>query len=168
MNLGLKNKRVVITGSSKGIGAEIARQFAEEKCRVTLIARDKNKLNEITQEIGGEKFGHTYICSDLKNEGAPKQVFNELIKIHKKIDIVIHNVGGGLGIKNPLADLNEWIKVWNFNVGIAISLNSLIIPLMKKNKWGRIVHVSSISAITGGTMVKPMEEPLLIVAQKHI
>ena len=44
MNLGIKNKRVIITGSSRGIGEEIANQFANEGCRLTLIARNEKKL----------------------------------------------------------------------------------------------------------------------------
>ena len=65
------------------------------------------------------------------------------------IDIVIHNVGGALGFKNPLGPIDQWNKVWYFNAGIAIEMNALLIPKMIENNWGRIVHISSISAKIG-------------------
>ena len=54
-----------------------------------------------------------------------------------------------------MAKVNDWLKVWEFNVGIAIQMNAQLIPPMKVNKWGRIVHISSMNAVTGGTMVDP-------------
>ena len=74
---------------------------------------------------------------------------------YKKIDIVIHNVGGGLGVKNYLDSKDKWIDVWNFNVGIAIEMNNIFLPHMIKKKTGKIIHVSSINAESGGTMMKP-------------
>ena len=55
MNLGLKNKRVLITGASRGIGEEIAKQFAAEGCKLVLIARNKAKLKKVIDRIGGKK-----------------------------------------------------------------------------------------------------------------
>ena len=69
--------------------------------------------------------------------------------MYETIDIVIHNVGGALGIKDLFCSVDDWYKVWYFNVGIAIEMNALIIPEMIKNNWGRIVHISSISAKLG-------------------
>jgi 3-oxoacyl-[acyl-carrier protein] reductase len=79
----------------------------------------------------------------------------ELLSRHEPIDIAVHNVGGGLGIRDPLAKMNDWLEVWKFNAGIAIEMNALLVPSMRKYRWGRIVHISSINAVTGGTMVEP-------------
>ena len=155
MDLGIKNKRIVITGASRGIGAEIARHFSREGGKLSLIARDKENLKSILREIGGMEAGHDYLDLDLRKTGAPTRAVNELLYRHEAIDIVIHNVGGGLGVKNLLAELDDWLRVWHFNVGIAIEMNSLIVPHMKEKQWGRIIHISSINAITGGTMVEP-------------
>ena len=55
MDLGIKNKRVLITGGSNGIGEELAYQFAKEGCKITLIARREKKLKNIIKKIGGKK-----------------------------------------------------------------------------------------------------------------
>lgn len=155
MDLGIKNKRIVIAGASRGIGAEIARHFSREGGQLSLIARDKENLESVLEEIGGMEAGHDYLDLDLRETGAPTRAVNELFSRHEAIDILVHNVGGGLGVKKPLAEIDDWLKVWQFNVGIAIEMNSLIVPHMKEKQWGRIIHLSSINAITGGTMVEP-------------
>ena len=60
MDLGIKNKRVLISGASNGIGKELAYQFAKEDCRLTLLSRNKVKLQNILNDIGGEKKGHHF------------------------------------------------------------------------------------------------------------
>ncbi len=152
MDLGLKNKRVVVTGSSRGIGREIANQFYKEGAKLTLIARNKEVLQELVSSYGGEKSGHNFICVDLNKKNEPTRVANEIISKNQKIDVVVHNVGGGIGSTDIFSDLQNWQDVWMFNVGIAIELNRVIAPHMVKNKWGRIVHISSSNAVTGGTM----------------
>ena len=155
MNLGIKNKRILITGASRGIGAEIARQFSNEGSQISLIARNEGNLKSILKKIGGTKAGHDYLSLDLREKGAPSQAVKELFDRHVDIDIVIHNVGGGLGIKDPMAKIDDWLNVLQFNVGIAIEMNNLILPHMIEKQWGRIIHISSINAVTGGTMVEP-------------
>ena len=61
MDLGIKNKRVLISGASNGIGKELAFQFAKEGCKLTLIARNKLKLKSITKKIGGKKKGIIFL-----------------------------------------------------------------------------------------------------------
>lgn len=144
MDLGIKNKRVLITGASQGIGYAIAKEFATEGCRISLIARRKEKLQKILEELGGETVGHSYYAIDLMQPNAPASAIQELTK-REPFDIVVHNLGGTLNVKDPLAPMAEWQKVWQFNVGIAIEINDLLIPKMQEKKWGRIIHISSIS-----------------------
>ena len=59
----------------------------------------------------------------------------------------MNNLGGSLGINDPLTSSNNWEKVIYYNLFVAIEINRHIIPYMKKKKWGRICHVSSISAL---------------------
>ena len=154
MDLALGKKRIVITGASRGIGAEIARFFSLEGGHLSLIARDEDNLKNLISSFSNES-NHDYVAADLRENGAPRETIKEIIARHGKIDIMIHNVGGGLGIKNLTADIKDWIDVWQFNVGIAIEMNNLVVPMMQKNQWGRIVHISSINAINGGTMIEP-------------
>jgi NAD(P)-dependent dehydrogenase (short-subunit alcohol dehydrogenase family) len=155
MDLGISGKRVLVTGASKGIGAAIARAFAREGCVLSLLARNEKNLNQVLDEIGGAKAGHDYLSVNLRETKAPTQAVNELLARHKYFDIVVHNVGGALGRKGPLTGIDHWKDVWDFNAGIPIEINRLLIPLMKKQQWGRVIHISSISAEAG----EPREHP---------
>ena len=152
MDLDIKNKKVLITGSSRGIGKEIANQFANEGCKLILIARNEEKLKEVINKYDKPKGYHNYIAVDLRQPNEPSNVAKKIINDFGGPDIVIHNVGGNLGANDILAELNEWKDTWMFNVGIAIEINKILIPKMIENKWGRIVSISSSNAVSGGTM----------------
>lgn len=166
MNLGLKGKRVLITGGSKGIGAAVAQDFAAEGCKVSIVSRDEDRLKQKLKGIGGRSKGHEYIVSNLRDKDEPTRVAKDLIARHKKIDIVVHNVGGGLALKDPLGNVADWITVWQFNVGIAIEMNAVLIPPMRKQGWGRVVHVSSITAELGDPSLKSLGGALPYAAAK--
>jgi len=149
MQLGIKNKRVLISGASNGIGKELAYQFAKEGCKLTLIARNKLKLSRIHKKIGGKKRGHYFFSADLLPEGNANKISRKILNNIGVHDIIVHCVGGALGVGNPFAKHTDWLKVWRFNVGIAIEINNIFVKPLIKKKWGRIVHISSISAIEG-------------------
>jgi 3-oxoacyl-[acyl-carrier protein] reductase len=77
---------------------------------------------------------------------APARALKALVAQGGPFDIVIHNLGGTLGLKDPLSAPERWAEVWRFNAGIAIELNNLVIPAMEERGWGRIVHISSTAA----------------------
>jgi len=146
MDLGIRDKTVLVTGASQGIGREIALSFAKEGCKVTVIARRKELLGEVVDQMGGEEKGHSYYAVDLMKDGAPSQAVKELMAKNGVYDIVVHNIGGTLNVKDPLSSMDDWLRVWRFNVGITIEMNQHLVPPMQKQKWGRIIHISSISA----------------------
>ena len=145
MDLGIKGRRVLITGASQGIGRAIALEFAKEGCKVAVIARREEKLRELIEEIGGKEKGHAFLAAGLMKKAEPARAVKELAK-GGNFDIAVHNLGGTLGIKDPLAPVEDWNKVWQLNVGIAIEMNALLIPPMRAQRWGRIIHISSNSA----------------------
>ncbi|NQT72538.1 MAG: SDR family oxidoreductase [Chloroflexi bacterium] len=146
MDLGIAEKRVLVTGASQGLGREIAMQFARERCSVTVVARRADKLQELAADIGGEESKFVSYVSDLMVDGAPTKTIKELVERDGSFDIVVHNIGGTLNVKDPLSSVEEWCRVWRFNVGIAIEINAVVIPYMLEQQWGRVIHISSISA----------------------
>ncbi len=166
MELGIKGKRVLITGGSRGIGAAIAKDFAQEGCKVSIVSRNEESLKQKIKEIGGKAKGHEYIVSNLRDKGEPARVAQELIAKHKRVDIVVHNVGGALAQKDPLGKVEDWNAVWQFNVGIAIEMNAILIPPMKKQGWGRVIHISSISGELGDPSLESTGGALAYAAAK--
>lgn len=148
MDLGLKGKRALVTGAGRGIGRSIALSLAKEGACVAVTSRTSSDIEKLVHEMGGAKQKHHGIAMDLMPEGAPGELVDGLNQAgFGPIDIMVHNLGGTLDITNPLCDLQDWRKIWRFNLEIAIELNSLLIPNMRKRQWGRIVFVSSIAAM---------------------
>lgn len=146
VDLGIAGKRVLITGASQGLGAAIAKLFSESGAKVSVISRRKEELQELVNSIGGERNGHSWHVYDLMETSAPTHASLEILRQHGSIDIVIHNLGGTLNVKDPLSPVDDWNRVWALNVGIAIEMNSVLIPRMIEQSWGRVIHISSISA----------------------
>ncbi len=147
MDLGLKNKYALVTASSRGIGKGIALELAREGARVAVVARTKSDIERVVAEMGGRKAGHCGFVLDLIEKNAPAKLIRKLKDNFAIPDIVAHNLGGTLNITDPFCSLRDWRAVWRLNVEVAIELNLAFIPSMKKKKWGRIIHISSISSM---------------------
>ncbi len=148
MDLGIRNRRVLVTGASQGVGRSIALAFAREGARVTVLSRRGDELASVVAEMGGEKNGHLALAVDLMQSEAPTRALRSVGLEKDPFSIVVHNLGGTLGVKNPLSAVADWARVWQFNVGVAIEMNALLIPPMQEKRWGRVVHISSIAAET--------------------
>lgn len=147
MELGLKDRKVLITGAGRGIGRAVALEFAKEGARVALVSRTESDLKNLLKRLGGKKGDHTYAVADLTKKDSPQKVFKKIEKEFGNVDILINNVGDSLSIKDPLCPLSDWHKVLRINLEIAIELSNLVIPKMLKNKWGRIVNVASTASM---------------------
>jgi len=147
MDLGIKGKRALVTGGSRGIGASVARALAEEGTRVAVVSRDAESVKTLIEKIGGERSGHHGHVGDLIEEGACPALVSDLEKNFGQVDIVVQNLGGPMGVNDPLCGIEDWRQVLRFNLEITIELNGLLIPHMKAQKWGRVVHVASIAGV---------------------
>jgi 3-oxoacyl-[acyl-carrier protein] reductase len=147
MDLRIKNKVALVTGAGRGIGDGICRSLAKEGVKVIATSRTEGDLIDLVREIGGLDAGHRYFALDLAAADGPQELIHLLQTIGCSPDIVVNNVGGNLGYTDPLGSLDEWRQVMRFNVEVALELNQALIPAMRTNKWGRICHISSISAL---------------------
>ena len=147
MDLGIKGKNVLIVGASKGIGKTITLGFAEEGARITTLARSEGLLKTLHDEISGfSPLDHACYVDDIMNEDA-NQVAQKILQERGTFDIVVHNVGGSLVSRNALGTIEEWEYAWKFNAGAAIAMNNALIPPMIEKGWGRVIHISSVSAV---------------------
>lgn len=147
MELGINGKLALVTGGSRGIGRAIAFSLAREGARVAVISRSLRDLNSLMAEMPGRNKEHLVIALDLEKEKAPQKLFQKLKKGFGIPEIIVHNLGGTLDIKDPFCSIQEWRKVYRVNFEVAVEINSLITPYLRKKKWGRIIHISSISAM---------------------
>lgn len=147
MDLGLENKLVLIIGASKGIGRGIVMGFAQEHCRIVALARTEELLKEIRKEalVNGAYSFDFEVCDIMEKD--TREMAEYLVHTYGLFDVVVHNVGGSLISRNYLGTAEEWNYALKFNALAAIDMNSVIIPPMVERGSGRIIHISSISAV---------------------
>jgi 3-oxoacyl-[acyl-carrier protein] reductase len=141
----LENKRVLITGASRGLGSICARELAENGAQLVLLARSEEKLEEVRRSCKDNEV-HLSVPVDLVETENIHNVIKRAEEHLGKIDVVLHVVGGGLGLRDPLLHPDELIKLFRFNVGIAAEINRIVIPGMMERKTGNLVHVASIAS----------------------
>lgn len=146
MNLGLNNKKALVTGAGRGLGKAIAMSLAAEGVKIAAVSRTMKDLKKLLI-IMGENKGHFVYPLDLAKTGAPEKLEKELGKGFGSPDIIVNNLGGTLEISDPFCPISDWRKIWRINMEVAVEINNLFIPSMRKKKWGRIVNITSIAAL---------------------
>lgn len=146
MDLGIVGRRALVTGAGRGLGRAIALSLAQEGAKVVCVSRTRADIDALLVSIGGEAAGHLGIAMDLIPEGAPAELMARIAEF-APLDIVVHNAGGTLDISDPFCSIADWRKVYRFNFELAVELNAMILPGMQQRKWGRVCHISSISAM---------------------
>lgn len=146
MEFGISRRRALVTGAGRGIGSAIAKALWGEGVIVAAVSRSRSDLDELVDQMGGSGVGHIGVALDLMPDEGPEMLLSSLADFGP-IDIVIHNVGGTLGVTDPFCVVQDWRRVFRFNFEIAAQLNQRLVPAMQDRKWGRVVHISSISAM---------------------
>ncbi len=139
----LKNKRVLITGASRGLGQICAEAFAKEGAKLLLAARSRDCLEKVKKSLKNSSH-HQIYSGDLTHP----DVIGKLIDATRKfgeIDIILHVMGGGLGMRDPLLKWEEFNILFQTNLASAAEINRFIIPSMIKRKTGNAVHVGSLA-----------------------
>ena len=148
MELGIKNRLALVTGASRGIGRAIAVELAREGAGVILVARSADALEAVKRELPGGAENHHCIAVDLMADGGVAQLVKTITETLGAPNILVNNLGGSLGVTQTFAPSEEWRKVWQYNVGIGHELNRAFIPAMVAERWGRVVHLSTLSSYT--------------------
>jgi 3-oxoacyl-[acyl-carrier protein] reductase len=149
MELGLKDKVVLVTGASKGLGAAIATAFGKEGSKLVLVARTQIELNRVATEAQKQGAAEVLaIAADLTQTDEIEQVVSATIKRFGMIHVLINNAGilGSFSRFEDLTD-DEWFQVFNLNLFSVVKLTREVLPCMTQQKWGRIVNVSSESGL---------------------
>jgi len=147
MNLGIAGKLALVTGAGRGLGEAICHSLAKEGVRILATSRTVADLEQLVQKLGGESADHWALPLDIAAADGPAKLIAYAQAQGLQPDIIVNNVGGNLGYTDPLGPVDEWQQVMRLNVEVALEINRAFIPLMQARKWGRICHVSSISAL---------------------
>jgi len=144
----LKDKVAIITGASKGLGAEMARMFSKEGAKVVGAARSIDRLEKLKKEIESDGGTAMVLKVDVRNREDVKRMADETYDRFGKIDILVNNAGHiiyGFAIDDPSEEAEE-----RYHTVIDTNLNGywysarFVVPYMKKNKSGSIINISSV------------------------
>lgn len=147
MELNLQDKKILVIGASKGIGRGIVNGFAKENTNLVIVARTEELLQNVQKEaLKNGALTCEYIVGDIMTCDT-KKFAREILEKYGIFDVIIHNVGGSLVSRDHLAGAEEWGYALKFNALASIDMNSVLIPPMIERGYGRIIHISSISAV---------------------
>ena len=154
MELGLKGKVAVVTGSSKGIGRSIAGALAREGVKVVINSRNAIELEATAAEMRNAGGTVHAVTSDVTNAEGAKRPVDEAVRHFGAIHILVNNAGGAgrFGSFDDLTD-EEWLGAFNLNVLSAVRATRAAVPHMQKQKWGRVINISSESGVQPDPMM---------------
>jgi len=144
MDLQLKGKLALVSGSTAGIGLAIASTLAQEGARVIVNGRKQEAVDEAVAQLksstGGDVLG---FAGDLSKA----EVANELARRHPDVEILVNNLG--IFEPKPFEEIpdEDWQRFFDVNVLSGVRLARLFLPSMKRANWGRIIFISSESGL---------------------
>ena len=145
MDLGLRGKNAVITGSSQGIGYAIATALAKEGCNVALSARGEQRLAQAVKDMQAHGVKAAGIVADLATEAGCKDFVDGAVRELGGIDILVNNVGGMIPGTLESLTSDQWDKVLSVNLMAAVYTTKYALPHVKKSGMGRILNVSGVT-----------------------
>ena len=144
--INFENKKVIVTGATGGIGSSVVEKFTEMKANVLATGRNVSKLEELKK-----KFKNLKILSfdTSEHEGIEKFIDNASNELGGSVDILINNAGVNQDNLSIRMETNEWKKVIDINLTSTFLLSKFAIKKMLKNKYGKIVNITSVIGHTG-------------------
>ena len=144
--LSLKNKTALVTGASGAIGGAIARKLSSLGANLIITGTNTDKLNKLKKELSSNTIS---LSADLSKDNEIDDLYKQSCKKFKSIDILINNAGTNKDALSIRMTKEQWNEVININLSSTFKLSQLAIKSMIKNKWGRIIGISSIIGVGG-------------------
>ena len=137
MQIDLRDRVVVVTGAARGIGAGIAASFAEEGCEVVRLDLEGGGFPERDGDL---------VC-DVADEAAVQDVVRRIASRSGRIDVLVNNAG--VNLEGPLETIEDaaWRRLFDINVGGVFRMCKAVVPVMQRQRSGRILNAASFAAI---------------------
>ena len=143
----IKGKVAIVTGAGGGVGKAISKRLSAEGCKVTMIGRDRSKLQKAAAEIGNKK-NTMAVIADITKEAEVLSAIDQTINSFDKIDILVNNAGT---INDPVLfhqmTEDQWDHLVNTNLYGMFRMTKAVIPVMINNGGGNIINISSVLGI---------------------
>jgi 3-oxoacyl-[acyl-carrier protein] reductase len=148
MNLDLKSKTAVVSGASMGIGRAIAKGLAREGVRVVAVARRKELLDKLAQEVKAEGGEVIPLIQDIMAEDAAKKLAAAALAELGHVDILVNNAGGSRPLPLDAPD-SAWDEAMSLNFTRYRQVTHALLPQMIARNWGRIINITGKSEPEG-------------------
>jgi len=151
MDLKLKGKRALVTGSSSGLGEAIVKMLAAEGASVIVHGRNKERAEKVAADINTSGGVAQIAIGDLTTDKGADAVAAAALK-DGAIDILVNNAGATSHQSWTDASANDWLELYNNNVVSYVRMIQRLTPQMKALGWGRMIHIG------GGLGIQPIKE----------
>jgi 3alpha(or 20beta)-hydroxysteroid dehydrogenase len=146
----LDGKVALVTGAGRGIGAAIARRFAEEGAHLVLTDADETAVREVAADIGDRADAHAH---DVTNEAAWDAVAGRALESHGRVDVLVNNAGVFLAAALAETTLEDFRRLQEVNqVGVFLGMRT-IAPAMVARGSGSIINMSSVAGLIGSPLL---------------
>lgn len=153
MNSEIRGKVALVTGSSRGIGRAIAIALAHAGVNVAVnYNKSKNLGNEVSNKLLEYNVESICVGGDVSKASDVSRIVTKIEKELGKIDILVNAAGIGLLKSIEMITEQDWDETINSNLKSAFLVIQAVLPNMRSRKWGRIINLSSLAALTGGTV----------------
>ena len=145
MKINLNGKKALVGGSSRGLGFAVAKQLALSGASVTLMSRNEKKLKKIVANLENEtKVKHNYLIVDFNNFDSYKKIISTFLS-NNPIDILVNNTQGPKPGDVESLSIDDYQNAFDLLFKSVVHTTSVALPYMKKNSWGRVLNMVSIS-----------------------
>jgi 3-oxoacyl-[acyl-carrier protein] reductase len=139
MDLGLDDTAAIVCGASSGMGLAIATELAAEGCRVTMLARDPERLERTAASVPGA----IAVAGDVRDPDALAEAVDRTVRERGRLDIVVNNAGGPPpGTFDSTPD-EAWVAAFELSLNSAVRLTRLALPHLRASGRGRVVNITS-------------------------
>ena len=174
----LKDKVAIVTGSSKGIGEGIAKEFSLEGAKIVVVCRNEQEGNAMAKELGSDEGRAIFVKTDVTDSQSIQNMIEVTAKTFGRIDILVNNAGYHLSKSIEHTSEEEWDFIQKTNLYSTFRCSKYAIPYLKKTQ-GNIIHISSMVGLVGqpnagayaatkGGQIAMMKNMAIDLAEYHI